>query len=321
MASVKGAMSERWLERRASAFLHSHRRALILQKRITRPARAAALPILVGAGRGLRVRFGDSALTRAVSRLEPQVEDALLAILRPGDVFYDIGANVGWYSMLAARAVGSSGKVVAFEPSVSNAALLQQNVAVNGLANVTAIPAAVTDRDGWATFLDNGSLEGRLDKDDDDAQAARRAARGRKSHGTRPVPVPVLALDTWIAETGQAPPSVVKIDVEGAEIGALRGMGETLRSAGPTLIIELHATRTAVADLLDEAGYDHRPIEQDVPTREAPGWAHVLASPRGRVGRAPWSERPESRSYGLRPASERAAMPSVGEPSDREIPV
>jgi FkbM family methyltransferase len=258
----------------AGAFMHSHSRARILQKRITRPARRAALPIFAGAGRGLRVRFGDSALTRAVARVEPQVEDTLLSLLRPGDVFFDVGANVGWYSLLAARAVGSAGKVIAFEPSVSNAALLQENVAANRLTNVTTIAAAVTDESGWATFLYGGSLEGRLSKDDSEAQARRRA--GRKTP-KRSWVVPILALDSWLAETAQPPPSVLKIDVEGAEVGVLRGMTETLRTAKPVLIIELHNTRAEVADLLDSVGYEHAPIESDASTREGPWWAHVLA--------------------------------------------
>jgi FkbM family methyltransferase len=264
------------LERQASNFLHRHRRARVVQKRLTRPVRRAAVPILGGAGRGLRVRFGESALTRAVARVEPQVEDTLLSLLRPGGVFYDVGANVGWYSLLAARAVGSAGRVVAFEPSVSNAALLQENIAANRFANVTTIAAAVTDRSGWATFLYGGSLEGRLDKDDCEAQSQRRAARKTPKRSSV---VPIVALDSWIAETGQAPPSVVKIDVEGAEVGALRGMAGTLLSAKPALLIELHNTRAEVADLLDEIGYEHAPIESDAPTREGPWWAHVLARP------------------------------------------
>jgi FkbM family methyltransferase len=268
--------SERWLERRASTLLHSHRRVRTIQKQLTRPARRAALPILGGAGRGLRVRFGDSALTRAISRVEPQVEDTLLSLLSPGDVFYDIGANVGWYSLLAARAVGSTGRVVAFEPSVSNAALLQENVAANRLTNVTTIAAAVTDQSGWATFLYGGSLEGRLSKDDCEAQAQRRAARKTPK---RSWVVPILALDSWLAETAQPPPSVLKIDVEGAEVGVLRGMTQTLHTAKPALIIELHNTRTEVADMLDSVGYKHAPIESDASTREGPWWAHVLAQP------------------------------------------
>jgi FkbM family methyltransferase len=268
--------SERWLERQASTLLHSHRRVRTVQKRLTRPVRRAALPILGGAGRGLRVRFGDSALTRAISRVEPQVEDTLLSLLSPGDVFYDVGANVGWYSLLAARTVGSTGKVVAFEPSVSNAALLQENITANRLTNVTTIAAAVTDQNGWATFLYGGSLEGRLSKDDCEAQAERRA--GRKTPKRSSV-VPILALDSWLAATEQPPPNVLKIDVEGAEVGVLRGMAQTLRSAKPALIIELHNTRAEVADLLDECGYEHAPIESDAPTREGPWWAHVLARP------------------------------------------
>lgn len=271
-------MAERWLARQASTIRHSPRHARSVGKRLTRPARRAPLPILAGAGRGLRVRVGDSALARAVSRVEPQVEDALLTLLSPGDVFYDVGANIGWYTMLAARAVGPAGRVVAFEPSLHNAALLQQNVATNGLADMTTIvPAAATDQSGWAQFLDGGSLEGRLSKDDCEAQARRRAQRKAP---TRSSFVPVLTLDAWIAETEQPPPSLLKIDVEGAEVGVLRGMAETLRTGKPTLIIELHNTRAEVADLLDDIGYEHAPIESGACTREGPWWAHVLARPR-----------------------------------------
>ena len=237
-----------------------------------------ALPIVMGAGRGLRIRFGDSTFTRAFSRVEPQVEDTLLELLKPGDVFYDVGANIGWYSMLAARAVGPVGKVVAFEPSVANAALLQKNAAANRLANVTVIPAAATDEDGWATFLFGGSLEGRLNKDDCEAQAERRARRKTPSRSSV---VPILTLDSWIAATGQDPPALLKLDVEGAEVGVLRGMTQTLRTAKPTLLIELHNTRVELADMLDSVGYEHAPIESDESTRDGPWWAHVLARPQG----------------------------------------
>jgi len=224
------------------------------------------------------MRFGQSSLARVVGRGEPAVEQAFLELTHPGDVIFDIGANIGWYSLLAARRVGATGRVVAFEPDVGNAALIQQNAASNRLTNVVVVPAAVSDQDGWATFLDKGSLQGRLDKDDDDAQRERRASQDQKVKGA--VPVPVLSLDGWIAQAGLPSPSLIKIDIEGGEIGALRGMQNTLRVTGPTLIIELHGTRDAVLDLLDGFDYEHRPIEVDVPTREAPWWAHVLAQPR-----------------------------------------
>jgi FkbM family methyltransferase len=236
------------------------------------------LPVLSGSGRGLRFRFGESNLSRAVRPAEVLVENELLAALAPGAVLYDIGANIGWYTVLAARHVGAAGQVIAFEPGLENAALVTGNASINRLSNVTVVPAAVSDQDGWATFLEKGSLQGRLDKDDDEEQAKRHAERKHRFH--RAKAVPVLALDTWIADTGQAPPSVIKIDIEGGEIGALRGMKETLAAGGPTLIIELHATRDAVLDLLDSFGYEHRAIDSDGPTREAHWNAHVLARPR-----------------------------------------
>jgi FkbM family methyltransferase len=248
-----------------------------LQHRVTRPVRRTALPVMRGPGRGLRVRAGES-IIRVTSRGEPKVESSYLGLLRPGDVVYDIGANIGWYSLLAARVVGPAGSVLAFEPSLENALVARQNAAVNRLANITVIAAALTDEDGWMPFLEKGSLEGRLEKDDGPAQAERRARQTVQVAGR--TLVPATTLDSWIAHTGQPAPTLIKIDVEGAEVGALRGMLGTLRDARPTLIIELHGTRDEVADELDAAGYEHAAIERDVPTREAPWWAHVLATPK-----------------------------------------
>jgi FkbM family methyltransferase len=235
--------------------------------------------VLRGSGRGLRVRVGES-IIRVAARGEPQVEKAYLELLRPGDVVYDVGANIGWYSLLAARTVGASGSVLAFEPSLENALLAQQNAAVNGFANMTVVPAALTDREGWMSFVQKGSLEGRLESGGGETEGEH-PARGRARLEGRTL-VPVTTLDAWLEQTGQPPPNVVKIDVEGAEAGVLRGMKLTLASAMPTLIIELHGTREAVAEQLDGAGYRHSVIERDVPTREAPSWAHVLAVPAAR---------------------------------------
>jgi FkbM family methyltransferase len=243
-----------------------------IQHRLTRPVRRSAVPVLAGNGRGLRVRFGESALTRAFRPVEQLVENAVLKRLSAGEVFYDLGANIGWYSLLAARVVGPSGHVLAFEPSIENAALVELNAAVNGFANITAVCAAVTDEDGWMTFLDQGNLEGRLDKNDFAKQAERRA-KGTRNRVQRSIPVPVLKLDTWIAQTGQPAPGVVKIDVEGAELGVLRGMAATLERDRPTLVIELHGTYDPVVEFLEQAGYSHESIQRMPPV------GHLLAQP------------------------------------------
>jgi len=195
---------------------------------------------------------------RVVASIEVEVEQAFLDLLSPGEVVFDVGANIGWFSLLAARRVNPAGHVVAFEPSLENAACVQRNAVSNGLGNVTVIPAAVSDRDGWVSFDANSSLKGKLS---DEGQAI----------------VPAVSLDSWL--DGREPPSVVKIDVEGAEIQVLRGMAGILKSVKPTLIIELHGTNGHVADLLDQAGYTHRPIDHPATTRDAPWWVHILASP------------------------------------------
>jgi FkbM family methyltransferase len=245
--------------------------------RLAKPVRLIALPVLTGNGRGLRVRAGDSTI-RILSRGEPKVEATFLDLLSPGDVVYDLGANIGWYSMLAARAVGPGGKVFAFEPSVQNAALAEGNARQNGFDNLMVIPAAVTDEDGWMTFQNRGSLMGRLVKEDSVAQAERRAKREGKVKGE--TIVPITKLDAWIQATKQPPPDVVKIDVEGAEAGVLRGMKQTLALAKPRLIVELHGTRREIAELLDSLEYEHVGVGHDAAAGDASGPMHLLARPR-----------------------------------------
>jgi FkbM family methyltransferase len=223
------------------------------------------------------VRAGDSTI-RVLSRGEPKVEAAFLDLLSPGDVVYDLGANIGWYSLLAARAVGVDGRVLAFEPSVQNAALAEINARQNGFDNVMVIPAAVTDEDGWMTFQQRGSLMGRLVKEDSLAQAERRAKRDGKVRGE--TIVPITRLDAWIEATGQPAPDIVKIDVEGAEAGVLRGMTHTLARARPRLIVELHGTRREITQLLDSLEYEHVGVGRDGGGGDASSPTHLLARPR-----------------------------------------
>ena len=93
--------------------------------------------------------------------------------------------------------------------------------------------------------------------------------------------VPVVTLDSWHTQVGAPAPNVVKIDVEGAEVAVIAGMAEILRSARPTLIVELHGATNndAVADALEAHGYQHSPIDAPGTTRTVPFGAHILATP------------------------------------------
>ncbi len=135
--------------------------------------------------------------------------------LREGMTVVDIGAHVGWYTLLAARRVGPGGRVFAFEPDPVNYKFLVSNVVANGFRNVDTIPKAVADRCGdMRLILAKENLGGhRLSLDSADQEA---------------VLVKTTTLDAFF-ETLSQPPQVIKMDIEGAEGLAWRGMQGLLR--------------------------------------------------------------------------------------------
>lgn len=124
---------------------------------------AAVLPVLQGPARGMRWVVGSGVHGCWVGCYEQDKVRLFAASLRPGDVVYDVGANAGYYSLVAARRVGATGQVVAFEPYSLNVAALSHHVALNRLGNVEVVAAAVAARSGRGTFTPGANLsEGRL---------------------------------------------------------------------------------------------------------------------------------------------------------------
>lgn len=141
---------------------------------------------------------------------EPWETELVRGEIRPGDVVLDVGANIGYYTLLFAKLVGPTGRVHAFEPDPTNFAVLSHNVALNGYTNVTLHQKAVAERAGA------GHLHLCADNAGDH--------RIYDSHDDRPsVPVELTSLDDVFAD-----PAVrfdfVKFDIQGAEWGAIRGM-------------------------------------------------------------------------------------------------
>lgn len=154
---------------------------------------------------------------------------AALHSLRPGDLFADVGANAGAYTVLAAGVAGAD--VVAFEPGEHAVAALARNIEANGLGDRTTVHrAAVGAMAGAASFTDGDGTMNRLAPDG-------------------PVPVPVTTLDETLRQ-----PAVIKIDIEGGELDALRGAQNVLESSALRLVIaESHgAAETA---LMEDAGF------------------------------------------------------------------
>jgi FkbM family methyltransferase len=141
---------------------------------------------------------------------EPLQTELFLASLHEGDVLWDIGANVGYYAVLAARKVGPSGKVVAFEPDHGNLLLLRDNARMNGCANIVIEDKAVSDREGWIAFSSEEYSKGQ--------SAVILDASSQRYHRVRSI-----TLDSFIANEGQECPTLVKMDIEGAEVLALQG--------------------------------------------------------------------------------------------------
>ncbi len=161
---------------------------------------------------------------------EPAETAAFRARAREGMCVFDVGANIGYYTLLAARAVGPSGAVYAFEPEPRNFELLARNVAENGFTNVRLFNAAVSSRPGSA----------RLHLDDANFGAhAFEAASVRTSSG-RSIDVAAVTLDGFAGDARGFPAGVlVKVDVQGAEALVVAGGRGLLALPGVSLFLEL----------------------------------------------------------------------------------
>lgn len=173
---------------------------------------------------------------------EPHVTRLIKTLLRPGMTVVDVGANIGYYSLLAARLVGEQGAVWAFEPAPSLADLLTRSIAENGYeGRVHVIPAAVGDVSGAATLHVNVAepfLSSLYDETPENS-------RGGRAHDGRIELVEVrrTTLDDWAAAHGWPAVDLVKIDIEGGEKPALEGMAElSRRNPHLKLIIEFNVT-------------------------------------------------------------------------------
>jgi FkbM family methyltransferase len=181
---------------------------------------------------------------------------SLKRLVRPGDVVYDVGANIGLYSRFILQCFKAS-QVFAFEPIEGNRRLLEENLRSGGRsAQLTIVPCAVGDQDGAADFQidDLTSNTGTLD-----AVAHGVASESRTQYGLPPavVKVPVVRLDTMIETQKAVPADVLKIDVEGAEAMVLDGAAHLLSTRKPRLVVELHGAEIArqVLDRLWSYGY------------------------------------------------------------------
>jgi FkbM family methyltransferase len=194
---------------------------------------------------------------------EPEVQRAILAVVRPGNVVYDIGSHIGSIALGTARLVGDLGRTVAFDGDPENVERLRVNSARNGLdSRLQVLHAAVWSR----SAVDGVSFR---------RGKTYRSQGGVNDDGYQPVlgsgeiiSVPAITLDDFVS-SGGLPPHLIKIDVEGGEYEVLRGGDRVFVTVRPLLIIEIHH-QTAVAQItawLDEYQYK---AQWNIPKQKLP---------------------------------------------------
>lgn len=220
-------------------------------RRIARFLPRRDYPVLIGPLRGARFIIGSFAgagggASVYLNRSEPEQVSEFAAAVKPGNSVLDIGANVGFYSILASRKVGSSGRVYAFEPVERNIRFLNRHIEINKATNVTVVDAACGREAGEAEFF-----------------AGPNPAMGSlQKVGGESFRVRIITIDEFVAAENISP-DVIKIDVEGAELDVIIGAEQTLRRSRPVIFLSTHSPelRRECLERLSGLGYKYRPLD------------------------------------------------------------
>ena len=231
-----------------------------LLKRIVPPDREAVVEITGGPNRGLLL-----AVDRSVPNYfwlnpdyEPAVQHSFATLLQPGMVAADIGAHMGFDTLLLARLVGPSGLVHAFEPDPANGRRLRRNCELNSLHQVICHATAISDRNGIVSFSASGTTTSHITEESEAGS----------------ISVPTETLDEAMSRFANQPLHLVKLDVEGAEFKVLQGATRILREIRPAWLIEIHSAQ-ALKDcvrLLLAARYHVEPLTDTEYYADAIAW-------------------------------------------------
>lgn len=241
-----------------------------LRKFARRYPEGSVVEIRTGVAAGLRWKRHHRYLNGYwVGHFELEIQNALRREIKAGDAVYDVGANAGFFTLIAARLTGPAGRVVAFDPAPENCESIREQVELNGFAPYsTAVQKAIGGSAGRATFsfAASGSPMGHL---------------GGAGSGEHSVEVEVTTLDA--AAEAYGPPTFIKLDVEGAEGEVMAGARNLLASgaARPAWLIELHSPQCEadVKRQLAAAGYQFSDLAGDPVPAGAQLPHHVIARP------------------------------------------
>ena len=202
-----------------------------------------------------RARF--SITTQTFFKREFHVRTWLAELLKPGSVFFDVGAHHGWVSMWTLPLVGKEGKVISFEPSPANLSILEWHRTSNNFPQWAIVPKAVSDVDAEKEFF-------LVDTGDSPMNSLTTGVPGTplmSGRDIRKIIIQTITLDTFCSQDSLRP-NLVKIDVEGAELLVLRGAAKLLDECYPTIILAVHPywlpagqSSQQIFELLTKYGY------------------------------------------------------------------
>lgn len=235
-----------------------------LSHRVLPPDHLAWFQVRTGLGQGLCLKLRPrTGRDHYEGMVEPALQEVLREYVRPGMVFYDLGANVGFCTLLAARMVEPAGKVFAFEADPEVALRVEENARRNGFSEVHVIPAAVWSSTASVNFSRANVMQS--------PERGLGRVVSSSDTGERTITVPSVALDDF---TRTHPvPDFIKCDVEGAEYEVFLGARKLILEHSPLVACEVHSHQEAelVTRLFQELGYSLSWFTQ----------SHFLGKPKG----------------------------------------
>ena len=203
-----------------------------------------SLPVLQGPGRGLKWIVGSYSHGCWLGSYEYEKQELLKeGLVQSGDVVYDIGAHVGYFTIIFSKLVGSHGQVYAFEPFDENIDFINKHIAINSLANVTPVKVGIGPKTEMAYFSDGAFT----------------ATGFRVSEGD--MQFQVYNMEEYINKNNIRLPNLIKMDIEGEEINVIPSILNFAYDHKVKLLISTHSNEitASIASMLKDKGYKVSP--------------------------------------------------------------
>jgi FkbM family methyltransferase len=181
--------------------------------------------------------------------------DNFKKLISEGDTVFELGAHIGYISVYFSQLAGTSGKVFVFEPGVNNLPYVRENIANSKIKNVQLVEKAVSDNNGTATFyLEN--ITGQSNSLVKDYRVTKKIhSKTFVEMKKNEVQVETIRIDDFVQMNNISRIDFIKIDIEGAEYLAIKGMPNVLATLKPTMMIEVTENHEALFNLLKDNGY------------------------------------------------------------------